>query len=201
MYMMNTSKRNMTLINNFLIKISHKYNGDYYDAIGDHCSRIEIPYKGLSICYDTFLVSNYANNNFTRLRVCFKNRSDYNLNIKRKSIINLFQNNIALDDEDFTKAYKITTSNENTTVKILSNKTLRTQLSSIKDVNLIIGNSDQYSDIYCSKDESMLSITLPRFENSEDKIENLIIVFKTLIDNLLDFNIITDEKITTALYN
>lgn len=185
---------------------NEEIGGSYVEGSWSKGPRLEIRHESWTMYLDIHVVSNGKSSvKYTRLRVCFKNPSYYELKIKKENVFSkigkaLGTMDIQIGDEIFDNTYVIKSNDESTTYKLLNSATIRELISSFKKMNLVISPKKHQYGTKCSEGESVLSYMVPHVIKDVSTIKKLLTLFEEMLNQLYELRIITEESVTTRLY-
>lgn len=182
------------------------FGGDYYEGNWNNGPRLKLEYKLWTLYLDTYVVSNgKSSTTFTRLRACLRNRSDYDLKIKKRHIFSniseIFSSNvIKLEDEDFDNLFLVKSNDELKTLNMLKNYEIRELLNLPKKMNLSLSRKKHQYGSKCLEGESVLSYMVPYVIKDSETIDVVLRLFRLILDELFEMDIIDEGNGITKLY-
>ena len=180
--------------------------GKYSEGNWNKGPRIESRYESWTIYLDTHNVSNGKNSiTYTRMRVCFKNPNQFELKITKEGVFSkigkaLGMQDILIGDDVFDENYVIKSNDEMNTVRLFHNSTLKELIGLQKKMNLIISHKKHQFGTRCDDGESVLSFMVPYVIKESSVILNLLKLFREMLNQLLELQIIDESQTSTALY-
>jgi hypothetical protein len=166
---------------------------------------LEIQYNNWQIVMDYFVVSTGKSAvTYTRFRVAFKNRSDFQLKLSKEGVFSkigkaLGGQDIEVGDELFDEQFRIKSNDEDKARRLLNTYEVKSRINFRKGFHLDIVNKNQMG-LKCESGESGLSFLAAYVIKDEVEIRNLFELFQHVLDTLLEHNITTEDLATSKLY-
>jgi hypothetical protein len=193
-----------------LKQLANELDGAFVEGHYGNSDTIEVNFNGYKIIFDPYfsytVISGLAmSQGFTRVRVRFNQKDNFNFIIHRKGFFSAVRklfgaHDILIGDDEFDKSFTIKSNNENRIRLLLSNNSIKEIISSQDNIRLEIFDKigpfsenvpDGISELYFIHDGSITDI---------EKLKSLKTLFIEILTDLSKLSDITPDNSNVSYY-
>jgi hypothetical protein len=179
--------------------LQKKTGGTFKEGYSWRSDSTEIDYENWKIIFDNFTVwSGKYSSETTRVMTSITLSDNFRFELYREGFIRKIEKifgaqDIEIGDPEFDKAFTIKSTNEFKIKALLRNKTIKSLISTLKEVNIQISNQEGIWEKELPPNEFELSYYSDGEINNLETLKSVLQLFKLILDELVLLNSISCE--------